>query len=146
MHGVGAFRLLCRRYVFHEVRVPLNTIRLGLDSMQQSGSLDSDTSFVVSCMDEAANTMADTLNDVLSYQKIEEGKVELVAGPFGVAGFLQAVAFGFEATLQAKRLALRTSAFDQVRPPSIAFDRLRSACVRSSQGPTRLVTTELGAI
>jgi signal transduction histidine kinase len=72
------------RYVFHEVRVPLNTIRLGLDSIQQSGGIDRETAFVVSCMDEAVNTMSDTLNDVLSYQKIEESKVELELRPFAV--------------------------------------------------------------
>ena len=58
-----------------QVRVPLNTIRLGLDSIQQEGQmgrvgLDEETSFVVTCMDEAVTTMSDTLNDVLSYQKV----------------------------------------------------------------------------
>ena len=70
--------------MFHEVRVPLNTIRLGIDSIQQSDGIDRETAFVVSCMDEAVNTMSDTLDDVLSYQKIEESKVELELRPFAV--------------------------------------------------------------
>jgi signal transduction histidine kinase len=66
------------------VRVPLNTIRLGIDSIQQRNNFDSESNAVVSCMDEAVNTMSGTLDDVLSYQKIEEGKVELELRPFVV--------------------------------------------------------------
>ena len=31
------------RYVFHEVRVPLNTIRLGLETIEQDGMLSHDS-------------------------------------------------------------------------------------------------------
>ena len=66
------------------MRVPLNTIRLGIDAIQRGNNFDSESNAVVSCMDEAVNTMSGTLDDVLSYQKIEEGKVELELRPFVV--------------------------------------------------------------
>jgi len=112
------------RYVFHEVRVPLNTIRLGIDSIQQGSPLELETSFVVSCMDEAVNTMSETLNDVLSYQKIEEGKVELVPGPFAIDEFMRAVTLGFEATVQAKSLTLEQESDPRV-PLELVGDALR---------------------
>jgi len=112
------------RYVFHEVRVPLNTIRLGIDSIQQGSPLEPETSFVVSCMDEAVNTMSETLNDVLSYQKIEEGKVELVPGPFAINEFMRAVTSGFEAIVQSKSLKLEQESDSRV-PPELVGDALR---------------------
>jgi hypothetical protein len=50
--------------------VPLNTIRLAVHSIRHAGGLDEETGFVVNCMDEAVDTMSDTLNAVLSYHKV----------------------------------------------------------------------------
>ena len=93
------------RYVFHEVRVPLNTIRLGLNSVP-SNELNSDTAYVFGCLDEAANSISDILNDVLSYQKVIEGKVEVNLVPFEVDEFLRSCHSEFAAAAAAKDLSL----------------------------------------
>ena len=87
------------------MRVPLNTIRLGLDSVP-SNELNSDTAYVFRCLDEAANSISDILNDVLSYQKVIEGKVEVNPVPFEVDEFLSSCNSEFAAAAAAKGLSL----------------------------------------
>ena len=65
------------RYVFHEVRVPLNSVALGLQLINDSPNLDEQDQETIVMMSEALGFMNETLNDVLSLQKIEEGKLEL---------------------------------------------------------------------
>jgi hypothetical protein len=108
--------------VFHEVRVPLNTIRLGLDSVP-SAKLDADTAFVLACLDEATTTISDTLNDVLSYQKIMEGKVELCAAPFEVDGLLRGAVLAVAATAEAKALTLHCA-----RAAEVSLELVGDAC------------------
>jgi signal transduction histidine kinase len=104
-------KLLCEfnprigRYVFHEVRVPLNTIRLGLDSVPPNES-NSDTAYVFGCLDKAANSISEILNDVLSYQKVIEGKLELNRVPFALEGFLRSCQSDFASAAAAKALTL----------------------------------------
>lgn len=75
-------RSMFLRYVFHEVRVPLHSVMLGLQLLQDSRSLSSEERETLGMIREATGFMAGTLNDVLSLQKIEEGKLELEYKPF----------------------------------------------------------------
>jgi len=102
------------RYVFHEVRVPLNTIRLGIDSVQRATNLDEDCQFALSCMDEAASNMSGTLNDVLSFQKIEEGKLEMHFKPFHLGEMVHQCEMAFQASLLSKSLRLEVNIADDV--------------------------------
>lgn len=65
------------RYVFHEVRVPLNSITLGTDLLLQNDSLTEEEVETLFMMKDASMFMTNTLNDVLSLQKIEDGKLQL---------------------------------------------------------------------
>jgi signal transduction histidine kinase len=61
------------RYVFHEVRVPFNSISMGLQLLDgQIPQVE-----ILEMMKDAANYMSETLNDVLTLQKIEEGGMTL---------------------------------------------------------------------
>jgi signal transduction histidine kinase len=145
----GSYRIFILHIspVYHErllstlfkVRVPMNTIRLGLDSINHqmmqadrdgnaegraTAAVDGDTTFVLSCMDEAVGTMSDTLNDVLSYQKIEEGRVEVSLCPFEVVPMLQQVAFGLEAAAKEKHLELQLE-IDQATPRWVVGDAMK---------------------
>jgi hypothetical protein len=75
-------RLMFLRYVFHEVRVPLNSISLGLQILDDVKNLKPEEIETVAMMKDATRFMAETLNDVLSLQKIEEGKLSLEFKPF----------------------------------------------------------------
>jgi signal transduction histidine kinase len=71
------------RYVFHEVRVPLNSISLGIELLTDVNLTDTDRETVI-MMREAASFMGETLNDVLAIQRIEEGALKLIAKPFSI--------------------------------------------------------------
>jgi signal transduction histidine kinase len=71
------------RYVFHEVRVPLNSISLGIELLSDVSLGDTDRETVI-MMREAATFMGETLNDVLAIQRIEEGALKLIAKPFNI--------------------------------------------------------------
>jgi signal transduction histidine kinase len=67
------------RYIFHEIRVPLNTIVIGLNVFRD-GSYGVDNEEFHYCnetMIDATSQMSQTLNDVISFKKIEEGRLDL---------------------------------------------------------------------
>ena len=65
------------RYIFHEVRVPLNSISMGTCLLQNSHYLSHDDQETLSLMARASISLSDTVDDVLMLQKIEEGKLTL---------------------------------------------------------------------
>ena len=68
------------RYIFHEVRVPFNSISLGLQLLDgRIPQVD-----VLNMMKDAANCMSETLNDALTLQKIEDGFLALELKEFSV--------------------------------------------------------------
>lgn len=77
------------RYVFHEVRVPLNTITMGISILKDDIIVSQQD--VVSMMDNAAGFMNDTLNDVLSMSKIEDGDMALHLKPFKLDALIDSV-------------------------------------------------------
>lgn len=89
-------RLMFLRYVFHEVRVPLNSIVLGLQILLDNDSITSQEPETLSMMREATTFMAETLNDVLSLQKIEQGMLQLEYKPFLINHLVQAVMSNFK--------------------------------------------------
>lgn len=76
------------RYVFHEVRVPLNSISLGLELLAESDMIVNDDKETVIMMREAITFMGETLNDVLAIQKVEEGALKLIFKPFDIGDLL----------------------------------------------------------
>jgi signal transduction histidine kinase len=83
-------RLNFMRYVFHEVRVPLSSIVMGLELLIAE-ALDAMKRSIVKSMMDSADYMSETLNDVLSLQKIEEGKMDLDIKPFRVETLVDTV-------------------------------------------------------
>jgi len=69
------------RYIFHELRVPLNSLTMGIEVLSSVTS-QAEKSTVVMMMKEASSFMSDTLNDVLSITKIEENAMDLNVKPF----------------------------------------------------------------
>lgn len=95
------------RYVFHEVRVPLNTISMGLIVVKEDYNLLSDDSKeAVIMMNGATRFMSDTLNDVLSMQKIEDGKMDLIMKAFSMASLLKAATFAVKGCADAKNITI----------------------------------------
>ena len=72
------------RYIFHEVRVPLNSISMGTCLLQNSHYLSHDDQETLSLMARASISLSDTVDDVLMLQKIEEGKLTLNYSSFTI--------------------------------------------------------------
>ena len=67
------------RYVFHEMRVPLNTVSMGLAIVSDDAALLTESSTdALQMMTSSVNFMSDCLNDVLSMSLFEDGRLELV--------------------------------------------------------------------
>lgn len=94
----AASKQMLLRYVFHEIRVPLNSLSLGLQYLKTQDAIKSDDSLkdVVSMMAEGTSFMSETLNDVLSFQKIEDGAMALEKTWFDPKKLLRTIAATFK--------------------------------------------------
>lgn len=112
------------RYVFHEVRVPLNSISLGVQILRSSfmeGSPEMDT---MNMVNEAIVFMGNTLNDTLAIQKLQEGALKLNFSPFSVKEHIFTVISSYEIELKDKNIACRVGIEDDV-PGFILGDNYR---------------------
>lgn len=114
------------RYVFHEVRVPLNSISMGLTMLHMSEDIKSvEDAETLSMMDNAVGFMSETLNDVLSMQKIEEGKLELQYSECNIITIAEKVYLTLRGQFHAKKLVWRfQKPADDVGPVVLA-DRFK---------------------
>ena len=109
------------RYVLHEVRVPLNTITMGLHLLEEEDDEKNDS---IAMMSEAVSFMSDTLNDVLSIQKIEEGKLELQFANFYISDVMKTVRHSLRGYLVSKDIRLIEDVHEDV-PDKVKGDRFR---------------------
>jgi signal transduction histidine kinase len=67
------------RYISHEIRTPLNTVFMGIQlaRKQLAQNNPADASNVLRYVEESCVTAVDILNDILLYDKIEDGRMEL---------------------------------------------------------------------
>ena len=86
----------------HEVRTPLNTVFMGLQLLSSSSLLKSENEFskefseVLSCMNLSCEIAINTLNDLLLYDKIEDGNIILEKTPIFVEKFIKNCVKPFE--------------------------------------------------
>ena len=112
------------RYIMHEVRVPLNSITMGIGLLEESHHLSGEDRESLLMMKGATSFMQETLNDILCMQKIEEGKLELIYAPFRPADAVQVVRSVLQGSLAQKRIQLYTLVYDDV-PEFVIGDRFR---------------------
>ena len=119
------------KYIFHEVRTPLNSLTMGLEILKQGDRLNSSDLELLSMMKVASDFMADTLNDVLSLQKIEEGKLELELSPFSISDSVSKVLSTCHAAVVTKRIRIEKDIASDV-PDRLIGDRYRVEHVLSN--------------
>ncbi|KAG9014389.1 hypothetical protein FRB94_012795 [Tulasnella sp. JGI-2019a] len=69
-------------YIFHEVRVPLNTALLAVQNMEATGVFDEDNNLEFTALEGSLNMMSKVLNDVLDFNRMDSGRFESVAKPY----------------------------------------------------------------
>ncbi|KAJ8079577.1 hypothetical protein PM082_011164 [Marasmius tenuissimus] len=69
-------------YVFHEVRVPLNTALLAVQNMSASGTIAKSQELEFHALEGSLSMMSKVLNDVLDFNRMDSGKFESLARPY----------------------------------------------------------------
>jgi signal transduction histidine kinase len=67
------------RYISHEIRTPLNTVFMGIQLARKQLEQNNveDAGSILHDVEESCVTAVDILNDILLYDKIEDGRMEL---------------------------------------------------------------------
>jgi signal transduction histidine kinase/CheY-like chemotaxis protein len=89
----------------HEIRTPLNGV-LGLASVLAQGPLDPGQQEIVQTIAASANTLDVLLRDLLTFARLESGRLELDAAPFCLADAVRQSAALFRAAAADKGLEL----------------------------------------
>jgi len=110
--------------IFHKVRTPLNSLTMGIDILEYSNNFNESDRESLLMMKGASDFMCDTLNDVQSMQKIEEGKLELSLAPFSLREAVTKVFSTFHGTVIAKDIVLKKTFTPNV-PSMLVGDRCR---------------------
>jgi signal transduction histidine kinase len=97
------------KYIFHEVRTPLNSLTMGIDLLEMSCNINASERDSLLMMRSASEFMSDTLDNVLSLQKIEEGKFELELVSFSFEHILLRVFATFRGAVVKKNISLSHS-------------------------------------
>ena len=111
------------RYVMHEVRVPLNSVATGIGVMS-SYNLSDEARDTLSLMKSATDIISDTLNNILSMQKIENGKFELKYSSFNIHEVLRVVSTSFSDGWCHKNIQVDVSVDDNI-PVQMSGDSSR---------------------
>ena len=112
------------KYIFHEVRTPLHSLSMGVAFLNRSESINADDRESLAMMKSSIDFMSETLNNVLSIQKIEEGQLQLDLGPFRFQDVLLKVISTMKAGAIAKGIEILTEIGEDV-PDIVVGDRYR---------------------
>ncbi|KZO92222.1 hypothetical protein CALVIDRAFT_487979, partial [Calocera viscosa TUFC12733] len=96
-------------YIFHEVRVPLNTALLAVqnlapDIMSWRGKDDIE----FGALEGSLNMMSKVLNDVLDFNRMDSGRFESISSPFCFHNVIRTMLIPLELAAQARGLTVTT--------------------------------------
>eukprot|EP00808_Paulinella_micropora_P010661 g136.t1 len=120
------------RFIFHEVRVPLNSIVLGTQVIEQVDNLPADAREAIEVMHNSVNMMSVVLNDVLSFQKMEDGMLKLDHRYFNIKAMVDAVVFNFSTPARIRGLQIEALVDPELSDMDIWADESRLASVVSN--------------
>ncbi|KAG9016698.1 hypothetical protein FRB90_002453 [Tulasnella sp. 427] len=100
-------------YIFHEVRVPLNTALLALQNMQASGLLKNDD-IEVTALEGSLTMMSKVLNDVLDFNRMDSGRFESVSKPYAFHKVIKGMLVPLQLTANARGLHLIIELDEQI--------------------------------
>lgn len=93
-------------YVFHEVRVPLNTALLAVQNMEACGTVAKEQEIEFSALEGSLSMMSKVLNDVLDFNRMDSGKFESVFRPYGFHQVMRSLFIPLRLTTNARGLDL----------------------------------------
>ncbi|KAJ3170055.1 HisKA [Geranomyces variabilis] len=146
-------------YIFHELRVPMNTFGIGLGNLEEEGLFahyDPAQQAVLDAIKSSFGMMESVLNDVLDFEKMQEGRFTLHSEPFDVNATAQATVSAFASVARDKGITLESSfeeelstcgggwvLGDDIRYRQILNNYLSNALKFTNRGGTVTMTTSL---
>ncbi|KIO26491.1 carbohydrate-binding module family 1 protein [Tulasnella calospora MUT 4182] len=100
-------------YIFHEVRVPLNTALLALQNMQASGLMKNDD-IEVTALEGSLTMMSKVLNDVLDFNRMDSGRFESVSKPYAFHKVIKGMLVPLQLVANARGLHLIIELDEQI--------------------------------
>ncbi|KIK51405.1 hypothetical protein GYMLUDRAFT_50559 [Collybiopsis luxurians FD-317 M1] len=95
-------------YVFHEVRVPLNSALLAAQYMEASGTISRALEVEFDALMGSLTMMSQVLNDVLDFNRLDSGQFELVSKPYAIHQTIRSLFIPLQMATAQKGLTLHT--------------------------------------
>lgn len=142
-------------YIFHEVRVPLNSALLAYQNLlgeKVFSSANEDQKDMVTGLSSSLFTMEKVLNDLLDFNRMEAGKLTWSNRPFDFHATFRALLLAFRGIATARNINLVTSfdpaidAYssqllgDSMRFSQVVSNLLSNACKFTQDGTVKCVT------
>ena len=124
LNGMKEYTNQFLRFLFHEIRVPLNSLTLGTGVLRDASGLTDDHVMVLSMMRDAAHAMDESLGDVLALQQLEEGGIQIFKRPFFVRDLLEKAIQDCDDNLRKKNITVVPRVADGV-PIKVSGDEFR---------------------
>lgn len=145
-------------YIFHEVRVPLNTALLSLQNLvgeEVFRDAPEDSLELVDVLQSSLGMMEKVLNDVLDFHRSSEaGKLTCASAPFDFTKVIRSVLMGLDVAAVAKDVAITSHldpriemlgelVGDEMRLRQVLSNLTSNACKFTSSGGSVSLTTKL---
>jgi len=130
--------------VSHEIRTPLNGI-LGMADLLRHGPLAAEQRSYVDAIQTSGTALANLIEEILDFSRIEAGRLELVAEPFEIVPLVEGVAELLAPRAQDKGIGIATSVAEDV-PRKLVGDAARLRQVLINLAGNAVKFTETGGV
>lgn len=118
-------------YIFHEIRVPLNTALLAMQNLSSSSLGEkAECAEELAAMEGSLQMMSQVLNDTLDHNRMERGGFSSVSRPFSLHNVMRSVVSSVELAAAAKGLTVESnldSAVDEAAKRAMLEDEEATA-------------------
>ncbi|KAI5118222.1 hypothetical protein M0805_000718 [Coniferiporia weirii] len=114
-------------YVFHEVRVPLNTALLAVQNMEATGPVSKGQEIEWTALSGSLSMMSKVLNDVLDFDRLDSGRFSTVNMPYNIHQTIRSILIPLRLAADARGLTLTVELDKRI-------DQLARRTVLAAQG------------
>lgn len=126
---VSRSRDMLTNYIFHEIRVPLNTVVLSVDLLEDSFSLkkhlSEDEGDTFEQLKSGLAAVQTVVNDALDIRRLEEGRLHMDMKPFDFAAFVRNIVWVSRSSWERKGLEFRLDMDERLQHTTIIGDSSR---------------------